>query len=238
MKTIQRPVSNGIVQAYERDGYYVAHHLLSPKECEELKAEATRVLRECGKPGTTVYVSVAAVNARYYRLADDPRVVSILQAIMPKGVMFLSDKFVFKTGAKKFATPWHIDAFYWRNTRPKLSVWIALDDVSAVNGALKVIPRSHLREWKPHVENDMGNTNGEFAHVISDTPWKPEDEVICEIRKGGAIFFSDRLVHGSCTNLSGQDRYAIISTYHAPQEDEEFDKHFPARHVIVPQPGT
>ena len=135
MKSTEKPVSDAIAQSYARDGYYIAPELFSPQECEQLKVEAMRVLRECGRPGATVYVGVAIASPTYYKLADDSRIVSVLEKIMPDGVAFLSDKFVFKSGDKQFATPWHYDAAYWPNTRPKLSVWIALDDCSAENGA-------------------------------------------------------------------------------------------------------
>ena len=58
--------------------------------------------------------------------------------------------------------------------------------------------------------------------------------VTCAIKRGTAIVFSDRLVHGSTPNTAAKDRYAIIGTYQAPGEDEEFDLNFPARKVIWP----
>ncbi len=225
---------DAIPTAYDRDGYWVAPSLLSAAECEELKKEALRVLKEKARPGATVYVGVSAASAVYYRLADDPRVVEILRVIMPDGVAFMSDKFVFKSGQQRFPTPWHYDAAYWPDTRPKLSVWIPLDDATAANGTLKVVRGSHKREWH-HQTGDASKTNNEFVSVISESQWTPADEVTCEIPRGSAIFFTDRTVHASCENVSGEDRYAIISTYHAPAEDEEFDKQFPARHVIVPR---
>ncbi|HYF47859.1 MAG TPA: phytanoyl-CoA dioxygenase family protein [Planctomycetota bacterium] len=226
-------IQDQITEAYDRDGYYVAHKMLSAAECEALKVEAMRVLKEKAKPGSTVYVGCAAASEMYYKLASDPRIVSILDKIMPQGVAFMSDKFVFKSGEQRFATPWHTDNFYWPNTRAKLSVWIALDRVHAENGALKVVRGSHKKSWRPK-RGDMSQTNGEFGNVVDATQWSPEDEVICEIEQGGAIFFSDNTVHGSCTNTSGLDRYAIISTYHAPVAvEEEFDKIFPAKHDII-----
>jgi ectoine hydroxylase-related dioxygenase (phytanoyl-CoA dioxygenase family) len=234
MSTNQLPASDRIAAAYDRDGYWIEHGLFSAKECDALKVEALRVLREKAKPGASVYVGVAAASPMYYKLASDPRIVAILDRIMPNGVMFLSDKFVFKSGALKFPTPWHYDYAYWRNTRSKLSVWIPLDDCSAENGTLKVLPASHKRDWK-HENRDRSQTNNEFVNFIPDSQWKPEEEVICTLKRGAAIFFSDRLLHASCENTSGLDRYAIISTYQAPAEDEEFDKHFAARHVIIPR---
>jgi len=234
MKTTELPASDAIAAAYERDGYWVEPSLFSAKECDELKAEALRVWKEKAAPGSSVYVGVAAASPMYYRLASDPRIAAILDKIMPEGVMFMSDKIVLKSGAIKFPTPWHYDYAYWRNTRPKLSVWIALDDSSAENGTLKVLPGSHKREWQ-HESKNRNQTNNEFVNFIPESQWNREDEVICELKRGGAIFFSDRTLHASCENTAGLDRYTIISTYHAPAEDEEFDKHFAARHVIIPR---
>jgi ectoine hydroxylase-related dioxygenase (phytanoyl-CoA dioxygenase family) len=227
-------VDPDIADLYQRDGFYVVEQLLSPEECDALKAESLRVLREHWPPGATVMVGVAASSHAYHRLASDPRIVRILERIMPSGVAFMSDKFVLKSGGKRFATPWHVDKFYWANTRPKVSVWIALDDVSEKNGALKVVRGSHRHSWAPH-SGKISQTNGEFVHVIDSTHWTAQDEVTCQIEKGGAIFFSDNLVHGSTPNSAGIDRFAIISTYHAPVSVEEpFDLQFPARHVIIP----
>ena len=76
--------------------------------------------------------------------------------------------------------------------------------------------------------------SGDFQFEISDSSWRAGDVVTCAIPRGTAIVFSDRLVHGSTANTAGRDRYAIISTYHAPAADEPFDLDFPARKVLVP----
>lgn len=216
---------------YERDGFVVLPDLFSAAECEKLKIEARRVLDERAKPGASVHVHVAARSPAFLALAKDPRVVGPLRAVMPQGVMFLSDKIVYKSADKKFATPWHIDCFYWRNTRPKLSVWIPLDDATAENGTLTVVPGSHKKDWRMV---KLGLPSGDFQYEINGAEWQAGDVVTCAIKRGTAIIFSDRLVHGSTTNTSGKDRYAIISTYHAPGLDEPFDLDFPVRQVLVP----
>lgn len=233
MNTKQSNVlASPIAAAFERDGFWIERDLLSADECDALKTEALRVLREKGKPNGTVYVGVAAASPMYYKLADDRRFVSILEQIMPDGVMFMSDKFVFKSAKQTFPTPWHIDKFYWEGTRPKMSIWIPLDDAMTINGTLKVVRGSHKLEWKVKNPTDTSVTNNEFVNVIDNQQWDPRDEVTCELKRGGAVFFSDRLAHASCPNTAGLDRYTIISTYHAPAADEAFDGQFPARHVI------
>jgi len=214
---------------YDRDGFIIVPDLLSVEECETLKNEARDVLARHAKPGASVYVHVSVVSARFRALSGDPRIVKLLKPVMPHGVMFLSDKIVYKSADKKFPTPWHIDCYYWRNTRPKLSVWIPLDDATAENGTLTVVPGSHRRDWRMV---KMGLPSGEFENAIDNGDWKDGDVVTCAIKRGTAIVFSDRCVHGSTPNVAGRDRYALINTYHAPALDEAFDLDFPARKVI------
>jgi ectoine hydroxylase len=215
---------------YERDGFLIVPNLLSGEECARLKEEAHRVLNEVGKPGTTVCLYAALNNAAFRALSEDPRVVGLLSAVMPGGVMFLNDKIVFKAADRAFATPWHIDYFYWKGTRPKVSVWIPLDDAAAENGTLTVVPGSHLKEWK----SKAGGVDGDFFNVADSEEWKDTEVVTCAMERGGAVVFSDRLMHGSTANTARKDRYVIIGTYQAPGADEPFDLDFPARKVLVP----
>lgn len=216
---------------YQEQGYLLVPELFSREECAALKAEGIRVLAEHARPGRSVYVGVAAVSPVFYKFASDPRLVEVLREIMPDGVMFMSDKFVYKSSKHQFATPWHQDIAYWKNTRPKLSTWIALDDVTAENGAMKIIPGSH-REFVEH-EDQSGALGGEFGNVVKDLPEDAPNQMICAMPAGSVLFFSDLLIHASTVNTAGVDRYAIIGTYHAPAEDEPFDLNFPARHVIA-----
>lgn len=222
--------NSALAERYERDGFLLIPELFSAGECDRLKTEARRVLARHAKPGASVYVHCAVVSPEFARLAADARLVDVLRQIMPDGVMFLSDKLVFKSADKVFPTPWHIDSFYWRHTRPKLSVWIPLDDATAENGTLTVVPGSHKKDWQMVKK---GLPNGEFTDEIRDPAWRAEEVAVCALRRGGAIIFSDRLVHGSTRNTAGQDRFAIIGTYHAPAADEPFDRDFPARKVLA-----
>ena len=218
--------ARSVREDYDRDGFYVVPDLFTSQECEAWKHEALRLAQTVSG---TVIISAAAKSAAFRALCDDERVVAILRALMSDGIEFWSDKIVFKSAKQTFATPWHYDESYWRGARPKLSVWIALDEANENNGALKVLPGSHKREWV-HRAGDIATTNNEFENVIAPD-WDAAQEVTCALPQGGAIFFSDRLLHASCPNSAHSDRYSLISTYHAPGE-EPIDKHFPARHVI------
>lgn len=214
---------------YHRDGFVLVPDVLSRDECAALKTEGLKVLADNARPGSTVFVGAAVASPRFRELADDRRLVGPLEQLLPGGVMFLSDKLVFKSGVQRKATPWHTDRAYWLGTRPKLSVWIALDDVTEANGALRVLPGGHHEDWR----HDTGvGEDGEFDSRIRDLDGREDETIVVEMTRGSALYFSDRLPHSSTPNVAGTDRYAIISTYHEPADDEEFDLGFGARHVV------
>lgn len=220
-----------ISDRYERDGFVIISDLIDGEECDQFKIEAQKVLKEKSNPNASVYVHASVASPIFGQFHRDPRLVNVLKKIMPNGVMFLSDKIVAKTANKTFATPWHMDCFYWPDTRPKLSVWIPFDDVNADNGALTVVRGSHKKKW---TMIKRGLPNGEFIYEVADNEINDDDVVVCTVKRGAAIFFSDRFVHGSTSNIAGTDRYTVISTYQAPADDEPFDLDFPAREVLVP----
>ena len=202
---------DALVERYERDGFFIVPAALDEQECDDLKAIAVDLLAEDRK---SVLVAVSGMSERYRELSEDRRVLDRIEPLMPGGVTFKSDKFVYKNGRQRFATPWHTDMLYWPNQRPKLSVWIPLDDVSAENGTLTVIPGSHRREWDVVEVDGSDSSSGEFRKR-SDIATIPTDEaVVCEIPRGSLVVFSDALLHASTPATSGADRYAIISTYH------------------------
>lgn len=220
------------LNAWEAGGFIIVPDVLSSDECRVLKEEALQILRDHAKPGATVHLGCSAVSRNFARLAEKPEIMELLKLLLPGGVEFLSDKLVYKKPGKDFATPWHIDEWYWKNTRPKISVWIPFDDASAESGTLTVVPGSHRRDWTRRRSEGINN---EFIFATEhDIPEK--EAVVCGIQAGTAIIFSDRLLHGSTSSRGRNERYAIISTYHAPGH-EPFDDQFPARRVLWSPPA-
>ncbi len=73
------------------------------------------------------------------------------------------------------------------------TIRIHLDDTSANNGALKVVPASHLQGvYRPETIN-----------------WEKEQEVICGVDRGGIMFMKPLLLHSSSRTTNGQKRRVI-----------------------------
>ncbi|MDQ6477633.1 phytanoyl-CoA dioxygenase family protein [Dyadobacter sp. LHD-138] len=73
------------------------------------------------------------------------------------------------------------------------TIRIHLDDTNMDNGALKVIPQSHLK--------------GIYKAETID--WNVETETICNVQKGGTMFMKPLLLHASSRTTNNQKRRVI-----------------------------
>lgn len=209
-----------IREAFTRDGYVILPRLYSRREAGELKAEIQRVLgevrRELESSGkdpaalshSGVYVGLAARSPCFREAVRDPRLLDVTETILGPNLAFLSDKAVFKSGETDFASPWHQDWAYWHGSH-KLSIWVALDDVSPENGCLKVLPGSH-RQFVEHAKDAV---EGRFGNRLEPGAVDESRAVTAALEAGGAVFFSDLTLHASHPNTSGRERYVWIPTY-------------------------
>ena len=110
------------------------------------------------------------------------------------------------------ATLWHQDIRYWSFDRPELiSVWLALGLEDVKNGALQVIPGSHLLDLD----------RGRFDRALFLRTDLPENRslidqaVVVELAPGDTLFFHCRLFHAAGMNLTDRVKHSLVFTYHA-----------------------
>lgn len=103
---------------------------------------------------------------------------------------------------------WHQDSGYVpQDHTPYLSCWVALDDITAENGPLRVIPFSELgvRTRVTHVPDPL---NGDLVGYFGGLPG-----TVVEIPRGSVICFSSTLFHSSSTNDTSSPRRAYLAQY-------------------------
>jgi ectoine hydroxylase-related dioxygenase (phytanoyl-CoA dioxygenase family) len=219
---------------FERDGFIVLENVFDPEETVRMKAEIQRIL-SAGPEDTApvradalagfhkhgVFLGLAHQSELFREAARHDATVAALRDILGDDVVFLNDKVVYKSGVTTFGSPWHQDWPYWKGSH-KISVWIALDAATTGNGCLKVIPGSHRHGVLEHggaADDGLGFNNRMSGDVIDESAAIP-----VELEAGGAVIFHDLLLHASYPNTSGQDRWAVISTYKdGRQPDPPYD---------------
>ena len=142
-------------------------------------------------PGIPLY----AKYARY-----DP-ILDLVQCFLGPNFRFHNNKVNMKNPSDGSAVEWHQDwAFYPHTNDDLLEVGIALDDMTAENGALMVIPGSHRgRTWDHHQD-------GLFVGAITDPAFRSDGAVPVTVKAGGVTLHHVRMVHGSKPNRSEKPR--------------------------------
>jgi ectoine hydroxylase-related dioxygenase (phytanoyl-CoA dioxygenase family) len=96
-----------------------------------------------------------------------------------------------------------------------LSVWTALTDVDASNGALTLYPGTHklgaLQTRELAQVTGPGQNPG--AQAIECVLPEEFDDLIMAMRRGSTVFFHSQLVHASNPNRSSRFRYSFLATY-------------------------
>jgi ectoine hydroxylase-related dioxygenase (phytanoyl-CoA dioxygenase family) len=109
--------------------------------------------------------------------------------------------------------PWHQDRDYLL-LEPCINatVWLAIDDATAENGCLQVVPRSH-GTYLPHTPRQHRH---EFD-ARADIPDSVKQRAVkVELRAGQFILFHKQLLHYSGSNRSKGRRLGLAIRYTVP----------------------
>ncbi len=84
-------------------------------------------------------------NIHFMKLIYDTRILDVVQDLLGPNIMLFHDQALYKPAFHGGEVTWHQDNSYWK-CRPAnlISCWLTLDDVVVENGAMQVIPGSHL----------------------------------------------------------------------------------------------
>jgi len=121
----------------------------------------------------------------------------LLARLMPNFTVITGRNFVVKRGADSAShIPMHQDlTFVDQNVERGVHVWIPLVDVNHANGCLKVSPKSH------RLTNDIAAVGKLTRTYDAIRPIFEEDcTVSVPMKAGEALFFDERMMHGSEPN--------------------------------------
>lgn len=150
-----------------------------------------------------------------YDLATDERVVSLVTDIIGTHAVCWGSHLFAKLPGDPKEVPHHQDAVYWPFTPSKsVTVWIAIDDVDADNGAMTFVPGSHRVGALAH--DDLGLDGSRvLPRRVRDEELTQfgGDRFLNELRAGQCSLHSDLLLHGSAPNTSDRRRAGMTLRY-------------------------
>ena len=141
-------------------------------------------------------------NIDCYKIIDNKLVVDFLDITLKEGFYMNAEHYLLLNNSARCPLDsvkpqqLHIDSRFPGTKYPLmiLALWM-LDDFTELNGATRVVPKSHLSGTYP--ENDV----------------KYEDEIIVKGRKGSVLLFNASLWHGGGEDFSGASRWSSIFSY-------------------------
>jgi len=211
-------LSNEALTHYHEHGYVVVDDVFPRAELESMNAELDAILAsrsEAPKDDSVSklgwIMSLGLVTPRTRDFCEDPRILRLIERIVFPGIAIYSAKLVTKEPFDSTICHWHQDdAYYTQNSQSerRMSVWIPLQDTTADQGALQLIPGSHKRGLQPYSLRSSGTCS-----LAMDVEVDMENRIYLAAKAGSMVLFSALLWHGSEGNTTDNRRRAFIVSY-------------------------
>jgi non-heme Fe2+,alpha-ketoglutarate-dependent halogenase len=202
------------VDAYHRNGYCFPITALPESDVAECRANLESYEAEHESiMQTALRNKPHLVFTWVNEIIRDPRIVDVVEDILGPNILVWGSNFFIKDPHDPAFISWHQDSTYWGLSHPDvMTAWIALSDVTVENGAMRMLPGSHLIDQLPHVDTFADNnllTRGQEVQIdvdeskAVDIPLKPGDMSLHHVR----------IVHGSNPNPTETRRIGLAIRY-------------------------
>lgn len=220
------PITGEQIAFYRENGYVQIPEVLSPDELADLRRviskavrEHRKVIREAGTREKSDYEKVFLQMVNLWEHFEEIRPFVLSERLAEiarrlagaRSVRLFHDHALIKEPGDSRETPWHQDFPYWPMDKPgALSCWLALDNVTAGNGALSFIPGTHrLGRLKPIT---LGNPEDIFDQIKGKLDEVPEP-VLMNMKAGSCTFHDGNTFHYAGANHTRRPRRALAIIY-------------------------
>jgi ectoine hydroxylase len=166
----------------------------------------------------------------YWAFASSPLMADIAADVVGPDVKFHSSKLNFKWPGGSEEVKWHQDIPAWPHTNySPVTIGIYLEDVSAAEGPLAMIPGSHDGELFDHHD-----ASGKWTGYIADedlkrVPLDTADEL--DGPAGSVIMLNCRTIHGSRPAVADKARPMMLNVYSSADAFMLFTPPTPTSHT-------
>jgi ectoine hydroxylase-related dioxygenase (phytanoyl-CoA dioxygenase family) len=230
--TAQRHLTDEQIASYRRDGYLAVPRVIDAERVQALgRLTEAFVERSSGLSSSDAvfdldprHTAAAPIVRRIKNPADhDPLyawvalespILDIVAELLGPSIRFHHSKLNLKGGHVGAPVEVHQDAaFYPHSNDDVLAVGLLLDDATAENGAMSVLPGSHRGPIYTHYDAEGRFVGGMRAEDIArlDRRGAP----LLALPAGSIHIHHYRLVHWSAPNSSPGDRRLLINAYAA-----------------------
>ncbi len=208
------------VQTYERDGLVVPAYRLPSQQLSELRLAFEALIKANPNVPTQRLINVHMLSGgpvrghqRFLDLATSPDLLDLVQSVLGPDLILWNSHLFAKSSQDNRAVPWHQDGRYWGAINPlrAVTLWVALDDATAENGAVRYFPGSHRLGARAHAATEDNALV--LNHALEDKPTDFADTKVNALRAGQVSLHHPLLIHGSPANTSNARRAGLALRY-------------------------
>lgn len=230
------------VDFFHENGYAVLGPILKPDEIAILREAYDEEFRKSVEGGGARNLAIEKDQAEkkptqmlqimqmcerslhFRKLIYDTRILDAVQSLIGPNLMLFHDQALFKPARHGGPVNWHQDNAYWKcSPALLLSCWLTLDDVDVSNGAMQVIPGSHLRP----VWHEETNTPA----LIETKGFDKSKAVVVDLPAGGAMLHHCQTLHYTAPNTTDRQRRAFAIHFMPPGTRDRDGKTLPVSYA-------
>jgi len=199
---------------YHRNGYLLGlPPIYTPEQMQRINAELPSLLALLEPGETSKDIREWHENSTYlYEMVMNPGILDLAEGIVGPDFYCWASSFFIKEPHTNSTVGWHQDAYYWpMKPHHTVTVWLAFDDVDAENGAMKVIPGSHLHGIMQHKRSV--ETTSVLTLELETGTFSEAEAVQFKLKAGEVSLHDDRIVHSSPANPSPRRRAGLTFRY-------------------------
>ena len=211
-------LTNDQLRQYNDLGYIFPIDIYNQEEIAAHRTAFDDLMTRAVEKGWTSY----SINgwhrhcAEIWDLVNEPRIVDCVQDLLGEDLICWGTHYFAKMPGDGKRVSWHQDASYWPLTPSKtVTVWLAIDDADAENGAMQLVPGSHLQG-----QIDFEKSSADEQNVLNQTVRDPlsygSEPVTVELKAGQMSLHTDLLLHGSDVNASSRRRCGLTMRFVPP----------------------
>ncbi|PCC68480.1 Ectoine hydroxylase-related dioxygenase, phytanoyl-CoA dioxygenase (PhyH) family [Nannocystis exedens] len=212
--THARPDAHAQVRAaYERDGFAVLRGVVDPDTIAEASAHLEWLTARYPELSPEhLHHPLMRDDAFWTSLVTDPRLVDIAEGFLGPDIACFTAHYICKPARTGMAVLWHQDGAYWQlDPMEALTVWLAIDETTAENGCLRMLPGSHRTPLQPiELRSDVPNM---LCSSLDARGIDPARAVDITLRPGDVSIHHPQLIHGSEPNRSPTRRCGLDIGY-------------------------
>jgi len=140
------------VDQFKTDGYVSPIRVMSAADALELRKRLEEFEASAGAfrkkaLGTKSHLLFSWLND----LVHNEKIVDAVEDLYGENLLCWASGFFIKNGNDKAYVSWHQDSTYWGLSKPDVvTAWVALSPSNRANGAMQVIPKTHLMDQMAH----------------------------------------------------------------------------------------